>query len=130
MALGERFSLGNSFTYVFGQNQSQKEPMRRIPPMHGNVMFMYALDKGNVGLVWQFAGKQDRLSAGDKADNRMNPLGTPGWGIVNLQASVKVSPHIQLGMQGENLGNVRYRMHGSGIDGMGRSLHVQIGYSW
>jgi hemoglobin/transferrin/lactoferrin receptor protein len=91
---------------------------------------MYALDKGNVGLVWQFAGKQDRLSAGDKADNRMNPLGTPGWGIVNLQASYKVSPHIQLGMQGENLGNVRYRMHGSGIDGMGRSLHVQIGYSW
>jgi len=130
LALGERFSLGNSFTYVFGQNESQKEPMRRIPPMHGNVMFMYALDKGNVGLVWQFAGKQDRLSAGDKADNRMNPLGTPGWGIVNLQASYKVSPHIQLGMQGENLGNVRYRMHGSGIDGMGRSLHVQIGYSW
>jgi outer membrane cobalamin receptor len=130
LALGERFSVGNSISYVLGQNQTQNEPMRRIPPFNGNLSLNYQLDKGNITLLWLFADRQDRLSAGDKSDNRMNPGGTAGWGILQLQASYKLTPHIQLGMQGVNLGDVPYRMHGSGIDGMGRSLHLQVGYSW
>jgi hemoglobin/transferrin/lactoferrin receptor protein len=130
LALGERFSVGNSISYVLGQNQTQNEPMRRIPPFNGNLSLNYQLDKGNISLLWLFADRQDRLSAGDKSDNRMNPGGTAGWGILQLQASYKLTPHIQLGMQGVNLGDVPYRMHGSGIDGMGRSLHLQVGYSW
>ena len=130
LALSERFSVGNSISYVLGQNQTQNEPMRRIPPLNGNVSLSYQLAKGSIGFVWLFADRQDRLSAGDKSDNRMHSGGTAGWGILRLQASYKVSPHIQLGMQGENMGNVRYRMHGSGIDGMGRSLHVQVAYAW
>lgn len=130
LSLGERFSLGNSISYVLGQNQTQNEPMRRIPPFNGNLSVNYQLNKGIVSLLWIFADRQDRLSAGDKSDNRMNPGGTAGWGILQLQANYKITPHIQLGMQGVNLGNVPYRMHGSGIDGMGRSLHMQIGYLW
>jgi len=130
LALGERFSVGNSISYVLGQNQTQNEPMRRIPPFNGNLSLNYQLDKGNITLLWLFADRQDRLSAGDKSDNRMNPGGTADWGILQLQASYKLTPHIQLGMQGVNLGDVPYRMHGSGIDGMGRSLHLQVGYSW
>ena len=128
--LGERLKLGNSISYVYGQNQSQNEPMRRIPPFNGNLSLNYQVEKGNIALLWIFADRQDRLSAGDKADNRMNPGGTAGWGILQLQANYKVTHHIQLGMQGVNLGDVPYRMHGSGIDGMGRSLHLQLGYSW
>jgi outer membrane receptor protein involved in Fe transport len=128
LAIGERFSLGNSISYVWGQNQTQNEPMRRIPPLNGNLSLNYQLDKGNITLLWIFADRQNRLSAGDKSDNRMNPAGTAGWGILQLQANYKITPHIQLGMQGVNLGNVPYRMHGSGIDGMGRSFHLQIGY--
>jgi outer membrane receptor protein involved in Fe transport len=128
--IGERFMLGNSISYVYGQNQSQNEPMRRIPPFNGNLSLNYQLDKGNIALLWLFADRQDRLSSGDKADNRMNPRGTAGWGILQLQVNYKLTPHIQLGMQGVNLGDVPYRMHGSGIDGMGRSLHLQLGYSW
>lgn len=130
LAIGERFSLGNSISYVWGQNQTQNEPMRRIPPLNGNLSLNYQLDKGSIALLWIFADRQDRLSAGDKSDNRMNPAGTAGWGILQLQANYKITPHIQLGMQGVNLGNVPYRMHGSGIDGMGRSFHLQIGYQW
>jgi outer membrane cobalamin receptor len=130
ISLGQRFSVGNSISYVFGQNQTQNEPMRRIPPFHGDMSINYQLKKGNIALLWLFADRQDRLSAGDREDNRMNPGGTAGWGILQLQASYKLTPHIQLGMQGVNLGDVPYRMHGSGIDGMGRSLHLQVGYSW
>ncbi|MDT8886945.1 TonB-dependent receptor plug domain-containing protein [Aquirufa regiilacus] len=130
IAVSERFRIGNSISYVWGQNQTQKEPMRRIPPFNGNVSLNYQRNKGNVALLLIFADRQVRLSAGDKEDNRMNPIGTPGWGILQLQANYKITPHIQLGMQGVNLGNVPYRMHGSGIDGMGRSLHMQLGYEW
>lgn len=130
LTLGEHFSIGNSISYVLGQNQTQNEPMRRIPPLNGNVSLNYHLAKGNIALLWNFADRQDRLSAGDKSDNRMNPDGTAGWGILQLQANYKMTPHIQLGMQGVNLGDVPYRMHGSGIDGMGRSFHLQIGYQW
>ncbi|MHA8083777.1 TonB-dependent receptor plug domain-containing protein [Aquirufa sp. A-Brett2-15D] len=130
LALGGRFKLGNSISYVLGQNQTQNEPMRRIPPFNGNLSLNYQVEKGNIALLWIFADCQDRLSAGDKADNRMNPGGTAGWGILQLQANYKITPHIQLGMQGVNLGDVPYRMHGSGIDGMGRSLHLQLGYTW
>ncbi len=130
LALSTRFSLGNSISYVLGQNQTQNEPMRRIPPFNGNVSLNYMVAKGNIALLWIFADRQDRLSAGDKSDNRMNPGGTAGWGILQLQANYKMTPHIQLGMQGVNLGDVPYRMHGSGIDGMGRSFHLQIGYQW
>ena len=130
LTLDEHFSIGNSISYVLGQNQTQNEPMRRIPPLNGNVSLNYQLAKGNIALLWNFADRQDRLSAGDKSDNRMNPGGTAGWGILQLQANYKMTPHIQLGMQGVNLGDVPYRMHGSGIDGMGRSFHLQIEYQW
>jgi hemoglobin/transferrin/lactoferrin receptor protein len=128
--LSDHLMWENGVSYTLGDNSSQKEPMRRIPPLHGHASLTYTATKGSIGLVWLFADRQDRLSSGDKSDNRMSPLGTAGWGILRLQASYKVTPRIQLGIQGENLGNVGYRMHGSGIDGMGRSLHVQAAYAW
>jgi len=125
-----RFQVSNQLSYVYGQNQTQNEPMRRIPPLYGNIALTYRLDKLKMGVQWQFAARQDRLSAADKSDNRMNPTGTPGWGILKLTGDYTISSQIRLSAQLENLGNVLYRMHGSGIDGMGRSAHVQISYNW
>lgn len=130
LQLGERWSMANQLSYVYGQNISQNEPMRRIPPLFGQVSMTYEVKKLQTTLRWQGAARQDRLSVGDRADNRMNPKGTPGWGIVSLQMAYQLSPHLRVAMQGENLGHVLYRMHGSGIDGMGRSLHMQLGYQW
>jgi hemoglobin/transferrin/lactoferrin receptor protein len=128
--LSPRFSLKSQLTYTYGQNISQNEPMRRIPPLHGNVLIEYQNSRWNMGVNWVFADRQDRLSAGDKSDNRMNPNGTDGWGIINTQISYQINPRIRLNMQGLNLNNVPYRMHGSGIDGMGRSLFMQMNYQW
>ena len=128
--MADLWTWTNSVSYCFGENESQKEPMRRIPPLHGSASLHYAANRIGLGLVWLFADRQDRLSAGDKSDNRMSQTGTAGWGILHLQASYKLTPHILLSMQGENVGNVPYRMHGSGMDGMGRSLHLQLAYHW
>jgi outer membrane receptor protein involved in Fe transport len=128
--LAEHWSLANQLSYTLGQNVTLNEPMRRIPPLFGNLSISYQGPKISTMIRWQGAARQTRLSAGDKSDNRMDPSGTAGWGIVNVHSTLQISPHIRVGMQGENLGNVRYRMHGSGIDGMGRSLHVQLNYLW
>jgi outer membrane receptor protein involved in Fe transport len=125
-----QFILKAQVSYTYGQNVSQNEAMRRIPPLHGNVQTEYTSQNWSWSLNWIFADRQDRLSAGDKSDNRMNPNGTAGWGIVNAQVKYRFNPHLQLSMQGLNLNNVPYRMHGSGIDGIGRSLFVQLNFQW
>jgi outer membrane receptor protein involved in Fe transport len=56
----------------------------------------------------------------------MNPLGTPGWAIINVQANYHFNSHLSISLQAQNIGDVDYRMHGSGINGVGRSLWGQI----
>ena len=127
-----RYELSNSvsakanISYVYGQSVTLNEPMRRIPPLHGGFSLSYARKNLFVNSELLFAAAQDRLSAGDKADNRMNPLGTPGWAIINLQANYLFNSHFSISLQAQNIGDVDYRMHGSGINGVGRSLWGQI----
>jgi outer membrane receptor protein involved in Fe transport len=128
--LGQNLTISNQLSYTLGELISQAEPMRRIPPLFGQVELKYQHGKVQMAGICLFAARQDRLSAGDLADNRMKPTGTAGWVIFNLKVIYKYSPHIRFGMQGENLGNVPYRMHGSGIDGMGRNLQLQLSYLW
>lgn len=124
------FQIKNQVSFTYGQNSSQNEPMRRIPPLHGNVQLIYQKLKWYVGINWLFAAKQNRLSAADKSDNRINPNGTPGWGILNIDVKYPISSKTSIRMQGINLNNVPYRMHGSGIDGIGRSVWLQLILEW
>ena len=131
-----RYELSNSvsakanISYVYGQSVTLNEPMRRIPPLHGGFSLSYARKNLFLNSELLFAAAQDRLSAGDKADNRMNPLGTPGWAIINLQANYLFNSHFSISIQAQNIGDVDYRMHGSGINGVGRSLWGQIHFKF
>jgi len=131
-----RYELSNSFSakanisYVYGQSVTLNEPMRRIPPLHGGFSLSFVRKNLFLNSELLFATAQDRLSAGDKADNRMNPLGTPGWAIINLQANYSLNAHFSVSLQAQNMGDVDYRMHGSGINGVGRSLWGQIHFKF
>jgi len=131
-----RYELSNSFSakanisYVYGQSVTLNEPMRRIPPLHGGFSLSFVRKNLFLNSELLFAAVQDRLSAGDKADNRMNPLGTPGWAIINLQANYSLNAHFSVSLQAQNMGDVDYRMHGSGINGVGRSLWGQIHFKF
>ena len=124
--LSNSVSAKANISYVYGQSVTLNEPMRRIPPLHGGFNLSYSRKNLFVNSELLFAASQDRLSAGDKADNRMNPLGTPGWAIVNVQANYLFNSHLSISLQAQNIGDVDYRMHGSGINGVGRSLWGQI----
>jgi outer membrane receptor protein involved in Fe transport len=65
------------------------------------------------------------LAAGDKSDHRINPSGTPGWGMLQLKTVINLQPiQIQAGI--ENLLDQSYRLHGSGIDGYGRMGWIRV----
>jgi outer membrane receptor protein involved in Fe transport len=123
--LHPNWKIQSQVSYVLGQNVTQNEPLRRIPPIHGGLKVMRQQGNFQTSAELVFAGEQKRLSAGDKADNRMNPMGTAGWAIMNAEAAY-VWNSIRLAVQAQNLGDVDYRMHGSGINGVGRSVWAQL----
>ncbi len=116
-------------SYAFGQNITRDEPLRRIPPMNKRVLVNYHQEKWYAKAEWLNAKKQDRLANGDKEDNRIPAGGTPGWKVFNFYGGYYFNKVlVNAGLQ--NLFNRDYRTHGSGINGVGRSLwvSVQVGF--
>ena len=108
---------------------------RRIPPLHGRVGFWWepeedwnSVEWASLEFVW--ADDQDQLHPDDVNDSRIDPDGTPGWGVFNVDVGGRFgeesrsSWHVGL----INLLDKHYRIHGSGFDGAGRG--VVLGLSW
>ena len=79
--------------------------------------------------VWAVDGQYD-LSLRDERDTSRIPDsdgdgfadGTPGFTIIGLRSGVHLSENALLTLTLENLGNVDYRVHGSGVNGAGLNL--------
>lgn len=124
--LTEKVSTSGFIIYTYGQNKSENGPMRRIPPLNGRISLLYKLNTSfQIKTDWIFSGSQSRLSKGDINDNRISIGGTPEWHVIDLLASYQIKNYtINLGIQ--NIFNEKYRIHGSGVDGLGRSLWISI----
>lgn len=121
--LTRKFLIYSNLTYTFGQNISKDEPMRRIPPLYGNLSLIYNWSIYKLTFEFLFATKQDRLSSGDIDDHRIPDGGTPGWSVLNLYGSYLIDP-LTLSVGLLNILNEEYRTHGSGINGIGRSIYI------
>jgi len=112
-------------TYTWGEDENDN-PIRRIPPFNGRTGVRYSSGVGFWGKVeWLYAAEQDRLSGGDVSDHRIPEGGTPGWSIINLFGGYQFNV-FQVGLGLQNLTDELYRIHGSGVDGYGRSLWVSV----
>ena len=127
--LNAHFSIHGMMTYLFGQNITRNEPVRRIPPYNGMLNCNYRVSDFNIGLNWETAAAQSRLAQGDKDDNRIPSGGTPGFNVFHLYAGGKWK-QIQYQFFLNNLTNSDYRKHGSGINGMGRSVTIALRYGF
>ncbi|TDH27017.1 TonB-dependent receptor [Segetibacter sp. 3557_3] len=123
--LSGKWNVSGNVSYQFGQSLSKKEPLRRIPPMHGRLMTTYNGAKLFLSAEMLYAMKQDRLAQGDKDDNRIPKGGTPGWEVLNLYAGYNVGS-LKFRLGALNLFDVDYRTHGSGINGVGRSAWISV----
>ena len=78
----------------------------------------------------RFAGEQDRLSARDAGDIRIDPNGTSGWGILGARGIWDVRGGWQFALGIDNVLDKRYRVHGSGLDAPGRNVMVSLRKTW
>ena len=100
-----------------------------IPPLHGRIRFSRPLPAGvDMYLTLAGASRQDRLSARDVRDPRIDPSGTDGWVRADLGALWQVSSGLRVRVDAGNLLDARYREHGSGLDAAGR--HLAVAFDW
>ena len=106
---------------------TEEEPADRIPPLNGELTARYDYS-GTLSIdAWlRFAGEQDRLSARDIRDPRIDPDGTSGWGILGARASWSLPRDWLVSVALDNLLDKRYRMHGSGMDAYGRNVIASV----
>ena len=96
-------------------------------PLNGKLGLVYrASERLRIETYLDFASRQDRLSPRDEEDPRINPLGTPEWGTINLLVSWRATAWLETGLRLQNLSDRNYREHGSGIDAPGRNLGFWI----
>jgi len=123
------FAVAN---YTHGEETGENDanfPADRIPPFNGQLGVEYFFNENwRVEPYVMFAGKQDRLSPRDVRDPRINPLGTSGWGTLNILLDWQASDSLQLGLRLENLADKAYREHASGIDAAGRNIGLWLSY--
>jgi TonB-dependent heme/hemoglobin receptor len=97
-------------------------PADRIPPLFGKVGASWRWREDvDVEAYAFYAAEQDRLSPRDLVDPRIDPAGTPGWTTINARIGWQPTESLAFTLRLENLGDRRYREHGSGLDEPGRS---------
>jgi outer membrane receptor protein involved in Fe transport len=132
--LTDRIYASAVLNYTWGEQQISGEPTEpadRIPPLSGRLNVTY--DPGGDFRVdgWlRFAGEQERLSARDVGDSRIDPAGTSGWAILGLRASWNYRIHWQFALGVDNVLDKRYRVHGSGLDAPGQNVSLSVRRTW
>jgi outer membrane receptor protein involved in Fe transport len=130
--LTRRMSLRGQAFHTYGAQTSVDgghEPVGRIPPLSGALSLRRVVGSAASG-AWieaglRAAGPQDRLSARDERDSRIQAGGTPGYAVWMLRASTDLwGARLSGGL--ENVFDRGYREHGSGIDSPGRQLWLRI----
>jgi len=99
--------------------------LQRIPPLNGMLRLRFERGENDWYELYSFfARKQTRLSPEDINDARVPLGGTPGYATLNLKAGFKPSRNQEWLVSLENIGDIKYKSHGSGIYAPGINLAV------
>ena len=108
----------------------QVTPGDRMPPVNARLRVRHALTPALAAtFALSGAAEQDRLSARDLRDPRIDPDGTAGWMRLDASLAWRMSDGAEVRVELGNLGNERYREHGSGLDAPGRHVAASIDLS-
>lgn len=119
------FNAFANTTYTVGNNLTRHEPLSRIPPWFTRIGSDVRIKSFTWRTEFLAATKQDRLSSGDKTDSRIATGGTPGWGLLNTRLQFAYR-YVTVNTGVQNVFDKDYRIHGSGIDGIGRSFWISL----
>ncbi len=125
-AVRDFFFLGGTASYTFGHNESDDEPMRRIPPILGTAWARLNIEPAWIEASSEHAAKQDRLSEADKGDSRIGPNGTSEFSAYHFKLGVTVQDWLEITTGIENAFDRMYKYHGSGPYEAGRNFKTQV----
>ena len=105
----------------------------RLMPPQFHFVTRYAPPKsnwwGDISIL--AVGKADDLSLKDETDSSRIPSnGTPGYAVVGISGGRKWGDNSSVFLAVENLGDVDYRVHGSGLNGSGRNFILSFSRSF
>jgi len=126
------FDGGATLLYTYGEQRAadgEALPMSKIPPLGGSARLRWTTQAGpwlEYGIRWGAA--QHRLGARDLRDSRIAPGGTPSFFLHGLRAGMRAGRQVAISAGLENLSDILYREHASGIDAPGR--HLWLEFSW
>lgn len=124
-AFDRHWSAAANLGYARGEDRDSGQPLQRIPPLNGAVRLRFERTAKDWYEVYSlFAAKQQRLSAEDRGDARIPRGGTPGYATLNLRAGFAPARNQQWLVSLENIGNLKYKSHGSGIYAAGTNLSI------
>ena len=134
LEIGGEWFVNANLAYTRGTQQiagSAEEPADRVPPLSGFIGLEFAPESVLGFEAWaSMAGAQDRLSARDVRDSRINPEGTPGWASFGARGHWRPTDAWLVTLELANVFDAGYREHGSGIDGVGRNVSLRIRRAW
>lgn len=114
-----------NYNYTIGDDLTSNEPLQRVPPIFGTAGARWSSFEGRrpwLELTYQYAGKQQRINAADKADDRIGVDGTPRFDVLNLRGGLSVTERLRVTAGIENLTDQAYKYHGSYPYQAGRQL--------
>ena len=113
------------------------EPVDRATTRLMPVQLQFLTGYSSPGSPWwaEFSilavGKADALSLKDKTDHsRIPDQGTPGYALFGLRGGHSLGEKTTLSLAAENLGDVDYRVHGSGLNGSGRNFILSLSHNF
>ena len=112
------------------EEDGTEKPLSRIPPLFSTTSLKYYFGKqAFIEFYMVAAALQDEISDRDKKDPRIPKGGTPGWWTLNLRGTAVLSSFAKLSFNLENMFDVEYKYHGSGVLSPGISARITLDLS-
>jgi TonB-dependent heme/hemoglobin receptor len=123
--LGTDYSIFGNASWMYGQNETDDEPLSRIPPPR----IVLGLRWEKPGSPWwleplaEYTGEQDRLSSRDESDPRIPEGCTPSYALLNVLGGWG-GRNQRVDVAFNNITDEEYKVHGSGVYGPGREIKI------
>jgi hemoglobin/transferrin/lactoferrin receptor protein len=126
---GAAYIRGEVDTYPASAQLKDREPMNKVQPLQGILGGRWndVSQKYWAEAFMKAADRQDRFSPEDRMDTqRIPPDGTPGYTVFNIRGGWQASDNVAITAGIENIGNIDYRIHGSGTNEPGRNFIIAL----
>jgi iron complex outermembrane receptor protein/hemoglobin/transferrin/lactoferrin receptor protein len=133
LALPRNLRVRATASYAYGQGPDlnggpERRPLSRVPPLQGTLQLRWRHRATGLsfGGALRWSDAQGRLAVADASDPRIPLGGTPGYAVIDLRAGWRFRNDLALSLVFENVADAAYRIHGSSINGPGRSVMLWL----